>query len=249
MVMDFEDAQESLFFAIYFFDRQRKTSADAVRKAIAAGADINGYDDDGDTPLTAAVEGGEGSPAAVKLLLELGADPDLRNRQGYTPWGICLERLDDPVVKEKMAKIKEILSPHVNDRSDEQISDLEGAIDSRDMARVRQLLQSMNPCTLKAFSPLTYAVDTGNLEVTRFLFKNGFKAGFNERNEPIAFYPAIRGDRAMLELLLENGADLQAYADDDPTLTCEAAARMNDHVELAEWIKRQAGGMEPGGRT
>lgn len=245
--MDFEEAQESLFFAVYFFDRQRKTSADTVRKAIAEGADINGYDNDGDTPLTAAIAGGEGSPAAVELLLELGANPDLRNRQGYTPWGICLERLGDPVVEEKMAKIKETLSPHVNDRSDEQISDLEDAINNRDITRIRQLLQSMNVGTLKAFSPLTYAVDTGNLEVTRFLLKSGYEAGFNERNEPIAFYPAIRGDRAMIELLLENGADLQAYADDDPTQTCEAAARMNDHVELAEWIKRQAGGKEPRG--
>jgi ankyrin repeat protein len=237
--MEFEKAQQSLFFAVAFFDQQPKKSTSIIRVAIADGANINGHNDSGETPLAAAIDGGVGSPAAVALLLELGANPNVRNQDGYTPWSICLERMGDPGVSDKMKKIQKMLAPHVEDRTDEKIAELEQAINNREIKTIEFLLESMNPLSVATFDPLTFAVDTGNLEITKLLLQKGYEVGRNKRNEPMAFYPAIRGDRAMIELLLAHGADLQAYADDDPELTCEAVARMNDHIELADWLKDQ----------
>lgn len=61
---------------------------DAVRQALAAGADVNGRNRDGRTALLEAVQRSDGSPQyteIVKLLLAHGADPNLADRAGVTP--------------------------------------------------------------------------------------------------------------------------------------------------------------------
>lgn len=237
---DNEPDQTTLFTAIAFFERDRRKNTATVRDAITSGVDINAWNEDGETALTEAIEGGEGSPAAVALLLELGADPDVRNRRGFTPWGICLQRARDRVVARKMEKIKALLEPKISDRSDELVFELEHAIDESDLPTIQELIATMNPASLSAFEPLTYAVDIGNIEVTRFLLQQGFKSDRNYRNEPLAYYPAINGDQAMIELLHESGVDISGHAHDDPQQTCEFVARLNGHKALADWLRSVA---------
>ena len=80
---------ESLFSAIVWIDHPGM-SGDfnaQMNDAIESGADVNGFSEDGQTALTAAIEGGMGSPSAVKILLQNGADPSKRDDLGWTPWG------------------------------------------------------------------------------------------------------------------------------------------------------------------
>ena len=53
-----------------------------VRRLLEAGADVNGRNVVGDTPLIAAAYTGQ--PAMVRLLLRFGADATLTNRDGKT---------------------------------------------------------------------------------------------------------------------------------------------------------------------
>lgn len=61
----------------------------AVKKLIDAGADINGADRDGRTALHHAVLNSWNSAEAVRLLLEAGADPLKKDKQGWTPFDIA----------------------------------------------------------------------------------------------------------------------------------------------------------------
>ena len=58
---------ESLFSAIAWMDLPG-VSGDfktQIEDALENGADVNGFSEDGQTPLTVAIEGGMGSPSAV----------------------------------------------------------------------------------------------------------------------------------------------------------------------------------------
>ena len=72
-------ANDPILLGAYWFD------LDGIRQRHAEGADANALDENGHTPLTEAIAGGTGYPKVVKLLLELGADPDRADGEGLTP--------------------------------------------------------------------------------------------------------------------------------------------------------------------
>ena len=109
---EFDDPNDALDFAIAWCDRPG-VSGDfpaMIRRAHAAGADLERPSEDGETPLVQAIQGGEGAPSAVAVLLELGADPSGRAPNGWTPWGVCRSRIQDPVVSDRMEEIQTLLA-------------------------------------------------------------------------------------------------------------------------------------------
>jgi hypothetical protein len=74
------EANQQLFHALSFAELPGVPSTvSQIEPAIAVGADLNGILEDGCTPLTYAIQSGMGSPKAVGILLELGADPSRRD--------------------------------------------------------------------------------------------------------------------------------------------------------------------------
>jgi ankyrin repeat protein len=63
-----------------------------IRALVAAGADVNARDKRGCTPLHEAAGGDWGNATAVRVLLELGAEPDPRNKGRQTPLMLAASR-------------------------------------------------------------------------------------------------------------------------------------------------------------
>lgn len=90
------------FTALHFAARDQ--NAAIVRRLLEAGAEVDPVDVFGDTPLWRSVMSSSASPATMKLLLEHGADPNMRNRHGVSPRDLARETgrddiltlLDDP---------------------------------------------------------------------------------------------------------------------------------------------------------
>ncbi|TWT44405.1 Ankyrin repeats (3 copies) [Phycisphaerae bacterium RAS1] len=66
-----------------------KNDVAAVRQFIAAGGDVNAWDDQGWTALHAwALR--DGHPEMLRVLLSAGADTNARNREGFTPLHVAV---------------------------------------------------------------------------------------------------------------------------------------------------------------
>jgi len=74
---DKEEAHKDFMTSIFHDDYKM------VKNAIAAGVDINHYDEEGFTPLYNAIAWGKSDVA--ELLIENGADVNLKTKHGYTP--------------------------------------------------------------------------------------------------------------------------------------------------------------------
>lgn len=66
---------------------QTRPGIGAVKALLAAGADVNGGEEDADRPLHSALRAGD--VELVRLLLDGGADPDLPGRDGLVPLCLC----------------------------------------------------------------------------------------------------------------------------------------------------------------
>jgi len=185
--MEFDNPTEQLFFAIAFVDHAGVNGdfVTQINAAIEAGADINALNEDGATPLSEAIAGGMGSPTAVKILLELCADPNLRDQGGWSPSGICYSRSKDNVVAKNMAKIRALLEAYENiDRSDERYVDFEQAAVAGDLETIQQLMEQGLDLTSKLTDPLAIAVRESNIELAQLFIKTGCDVNRVSHDEP-----------------------------------------------------------------
>jgi ankyrin repeat protein len=82
--------QDDLFSAVRAKDVTR------MQQALKAGADVNGRNENGETPLHLAV--GDEAPAVVEALLEAGAIPILTDWRGVGPLAIARDKKNDRLV-------------------------------------------------------------------------------------------------------------------------------------------------------
>ena len=69
--------------------RRDRAAPEKIALLLAAGADPNVSDDDGETPLHAVARGGAGAEVAAVALVNAGADVNARNSQAWTPLHIA----------------------------------------------------------------------------------------------------------------------------------------------------------------
>ena len=239
--VEFDDPNEELFFAIIWCD-QPGASGDFISKikhALAKGADINGFSEDGMTPLTEAIEGGMGSPKAVKILLENGANPSLRDQNNSSPWAICAARLSDNVVKDRMEQIKTLLIEYGADQSDEIFLQFTNAVKNKEYKNVQEFIDNKIDVNDLQMNPLRAAIQNLDVKMMKLLLDAGTHPDGNLANEDIEsclITAAGLGSLDMVKLLTDAGADTTKHALGDEQYTADQAAREGGHHEVADWL-------------
>ena len=236
--MKIDDAQQQLFMAIAF------SNIEGIEKACTNGADLDGFFEDGETPLTEAILGGMGNYEAVKELIRLGSNPNLKDRNGWTPWNACLSRLQDQVVKEEQEQIYELLEEHGASREGEEIIYLWRYSLDGDIDNVRSLLESgVNPNS-NLVCPLSVAVMSGNIELVELLLLKGANVDGNDPKDHENLTPLIfaanDGNLEMAQLLVNYGADIgYEVFEGEEKRTAKVYALDKGHKQLAMWLQEK----------
>jgi hypothetical protein len=233
------DPNNQLFRAIAFSDQPGVPSqVQEIETASRNGADLDGFSEDGKTPLTHAILGGMGSPKAVKKLLELGADPSKRDRNGWTPWAACISQLENPVVADRIQKIKASLIDYAADQSDEIVLGLQQAVQNQNLAEAEALLQTGIDPNAPIIAPLNVAIANQDLMMIQLLLRyNANPNGHPREPIPCLVQAAEIGNLEIVQLLVNAGADITRYGWNDERYTAEFCARFAGHEVVADWLR------------
>lgn len=232
-----DDPLPLLYLAIARSDQP--DGARSIAELCAAGVQLDAVFENGRTPLTEAIQGGMGSSRAVQVLLAHGADPNQRDRNGWTPWGACFAALDNPVVAKRQQRIADLLLEHGADRCDEPVLLLQAAVLAGDSNQVEALLAQGVSTDAPFIDLIGCAVLTRDAVILRRLLAHGLSPDGPRHAalEPPLVQAARDGQQALVELLVAAGADLFAVAYGDPRATAAFLARDAGHTALADGLQ------------
>jgi ankyrin repeat protein len=215
-----------------------------VQELLANGADANLPEPDGSTALLWAVY--HAAPELVQALLAAGADPDAANQLGLTPL-LQASRYGDAALISALLDAGASLQAAQQGGSEPPLL---AAARTGNVAAVQQLLAAgADPDSLEALdqqTALMWAAAAGQLEVARVLLEAGADPNRQARINTLtkrenadfpsggfaALHWATRnGDDAMIDLLLQHGADLALRNGDGATPLMLAI--VNDRFDLA----------------
>ena len=191
----------------------RRAGTARVAELLAAGADPNTLDVDGVPILRRALEPRTGAPELVKLLLDHGADPNLRQaiddtRDGMPPLGIA--------AKDDVASVRLLLEAG----ADPNLADarfLGAPLAEAGSAEIVDVLVAhgadVKHRNLHGWPALQRAAKDGRAPPIRRLLQHGADANLRDfRGGTALLEAAKRGYTATVEALLEGGADPNAAA-------------------------------------
>lgn len=229
---------------------------------IAETSTSRGHVPGGRTLLTHSVH--EEASKAVSRLLECGADPNRADELGWTPW-----MASTLVDGSKQTRIRAALEQHGAAPSGDHIGGLARAIANGDVDGARALATSDHDFEILTSFRVDLVgrqVAGGNPDMLEFLLERGMRASstvlhnavrFGDAtsvdillrygmppeqprdNETLLMVAAGLGNRAIVERLLQAGADPNRSADGDPEYTAAFFARRAGHTELADWLTEQ----------
>ncbi len=224
----------------------RADELDQARELIATGADVNAPEADGTTPLLWAVY--NSSPEFVSLLLDAGADANTPNKLGLSPLLQAARNGSAELISALLDKGARVFDPEAVTEPPLLAAARSGSVDA-----VELLLEAgADPNVIEPIdhqTALMWAVAAGHLEVARVLLEAGAdpkrQARVNELSVrknadfPSGGFAALHwaardGNEAMIHLLLDHGADINARNGD--TSTPMMLAIVNDRFDIAKLL-------------
>lgn len=152
----------------------------------------------------------EGDVEHVKLFLEAGIDPSVRNNLGRTALWVAAERRQAEVVKTLLqggVKPDEKNAPAVDGGK----SIVFEAVDSEDTELLRALVDAGADARSGndyGITPLAEAARTGRLEMCKILLKAGADPNAAASGFPLMYGPVNENQLDVVRLLIESGAKL-----------------------------------------
>jgi ankyrin repeat protein len=217
----------------------RNADAQVIRKLLADGADVNGRDGEGNTPLILASF--YASPECIQFLIGKGADVNAANKAGATP----LIRAATDYEKARL-----LVAAGANVRATTALGNTPLLLAARragNSRTVRLLLERGADATERnaaGVSPILSGAASGDLNTVRLLLDAGAKAeDVPNTNDPRArassgfrtplMWAAFHNDAQMVRLLLDRGADVnQSIPFGNPL----SQACWSDSAEAAELL-------------
>ena len=204
---------------------------DAIKKHLAAGADVNASDGNGVTPLHFAASESHGE--VVKLLIAEGADVNASDKNGATPLHMAAFQGHKEIAKLLIAEGTDLDWPS-NDKS----TPLRYAAVQGHGELVELLIAEgadVNATDENGATPLHMSAAKGHKEIAKLLIAEGADLGWpaNDQSTPL-HYAAVRDHGELVELLIAEGADVNATAKNGSTPL--AAAASSGHIGVAELL-------------
>jgi|GEM_PF-3521261 len=182
---------------------------DVAKKMIAMGVDVNGQDDAGNTPLFMACR--KAGPEFIEYLLDLGADPNIKNMQESTAIIAAASNRN---------YFAEIIPLLLDKEADVKVKAKDGTT---------------------VLWPLTFALVMGRSEedvlaTTVLVLSKGAEVDPEiEGGQTPLMLAAMHGKLEMVKLLVENGANVNAKTQEGQTPL--NLAQENKHSEVASFLK------------
>lgn len=181
----------------------RNGAIERVKNLLAKGADINGKDNKGKTPLMGACFWRK--EEAVKFLLENGADVNIQDNEGMTAllW-VCHRK------RPEIVKLLLDAGADANHESTEGRTPLAQAAATGDVDTVKLLLDrgaDANKANRSGNTALMEATDRGPLSLVEILIKAGADVNSRNKRGRTALMEAARsGNSEIVQVLVDNGA-------------------------------------------
>ena len=205
---------------------------------------INAQDFGQNTPLHNAVAFGDKGIEVVKLLLQNGAEVDIRNAEQRTPLhDACKTNVNLEVVKLLLDKGSEVIA--VDSEGKEPLHHVLSDGASSEARNVAELLISVgggvNKADAEGKTPLHYAASSGDEKSVAMLLRNGADIHARDaKGKTPLHYAAGSGYEDEVELLLENGADIHAR-DAEGKTPLHLAASSGEEESVAMLLDNGAG--------